>query len=83
LAKRRKPATSATTVTATTRATPRIACSAVTTGAIIQLGSNSLDSPRQPVEPGFGVLRRPEYNPAARSAAPDGHSALWSASGKP
>jgi hypothetical protein len=44
-------------VTATTRATPRIACSAVTTGAIIQLGSNSLDSPRQPVEPGFGVLQ--------------------------
>jgi len=32
---------SATTVTATTRATPRIACSAATTGAIDQLGSIS------------------------------------------
>src|SRR6516165_3881186 len=41
LAKRRKSPTSATTVTATTRATPRIACSAVTTGAIDQFGSSS------------------------------------------
>jgi hypothetical protein len=43
-------------VTATTRATPRIACSAATTGAIGPTRQELLGLPRQPVELGFRVL---------------------------
>jgi hypothetical protein len=56
LAKRRKSPTSATTVTATTSATPAHRLERRDDRCHRPVWHQLLDLPRQPVEPGFGIL---------------------------